>query len=46
MREALFRAKAEGRNCVRVAQRPGRPTVAVSAAGCEALATDIADVTE
>jgi len=45
--DALYRAKAEGRDCVRAAARPAacRDPIA-SAAECEALATDIADVAE
>jgi diguanylate cyclase (GGDEF)-like protein len=41
--DALYRAKAEGRDCVRAAQESGDSRAAAGAA-CESVVTDIADV--
>jgi diguanylate cyclase (GGDEF)-like protein len=44
--DALYRAKAAGRNRTCVADAPAGRDTPASAAGCEALVTDIADVEE
>jgi diguanylate cyclase (GGDEF)-like protein len=42
--DALYRAKAEGRNCVRAAVDPAESRLAAGAPACEAVVTDIADI--